>query len=321
MAPKVRGSGLPASPPRRSPRLRRIGPDSGPPTSAASPQVLEDSKASSTSSAAPVSTDSDSDLCLTPPVQIPSEVDVLQALKQGTLHRAVSTSMPKLLDLKQSPSFNAETSCKRKASSSHRSEFSTKKPKSSAAAQKSPSRLRPSESAVCKDGCFSPCFANSLARTIFLQTVSARPPVFERPFDLTSLPPLFSTLITRLGWKQVLQSLPRPNLSIVHEFYSNFPDSLPETMDLFASSGGVYVRGLHILFSPTVIRHVLHLPVPSDSAVVQATRFLSDCDMSILVDKLYSSIPRLTPSFLSSGQMDEWFRLLGFLVRTFLHPT
>lgn len=43
--------------------------------------------------------------------------------------------------------------------------------------------------------------------------------------------------------------------------------------------------------------------------------------MPMLVDKLYASPPRITPSFLSIGHMDEWFCLLGFLARTFLHPT
>lgn len=65
----------------------------------------------------------------------------------------------------------------------------------------------------------------------------------------------------------------------MREFYANFPEALPVTMDLFTSSvpppWAIFVRGVYVLFTPTVIRRVLHLPDPSPTAADQAIQFLA----------------------------------------------
>lgn len=237
MAPKMRGSGLPSSQPRRSGRLRRIGPDSGPPTSAAAPQVLEDSTHSVASSAAPLVSDGDH----TPPSKFSIEAALNQAYRDGTLHQVFkdpsSASSPSASSEKSSSPI-VGSSRKRKMSSSSRAHLTAKKRSAPPGPRKFlPKRKQSSSpSAICKDAPSSVCFVSSQARNLYVRTTCARPCVFERPFDFTSLPPLFESLIARLGWTECLSSLPRANLSLVREFYANFPESLPVTMDLFTSS-------------------------------------------------------------------------------------
>lgn len=166
-------------------------PDSGPPTSPAAPQNLEESLDSAASFAAPVSnrtTPSISDGGHSPPVETSFKAAVNQAYKHDTLHQVFRVLASSSLSNVNPDSSKTEaptyphasgSSRKRKISSAKKPQSFIKKPKSVPGVTQSPTRQRASQSAICKGVSSLSSFVDSKAQTLFVNTTSLRPCVFE----------------------------------------------------------------------------------------------------------------------------------------------
>lgn len=167
-------------------------------------------------------------------------------------------------------------------------------------------------------------FVNTEARTLFASCTISRPIVYEKSIEFSTMLPSVKIFVNRLGWVKALESFPRVNLTMVHEFYANFPENISADVKLKSKDPiHVFVRGIHVDISPSKIRQVLSLPQTEKSIMPQVKKFISEVSLDDLAASLYSTAPSepVSECFLSSQYMTEWYKTMGFLARTMLTPT
>ena len=90
-------------------------------------------------------------------------------------------------------------------------------------------------------------FRSNKAMSVFSSVTISRPIIYEKPFDFTNIPPAVKLFVDRLGWVKALESFPRVNISLVQEFYANFPENVPAEIKLRSTDPiMVWVRGVEV---------------------------------------------------------------------------
>jgi hypothetical protein len=148
--------------------------------------------------------------------------------------------------------------------------------------------------------------------------------VFEKSIDFSTMVLFVKNFVTRLGWVKALESFPRVNLTMVHEFYANFPEDITAEVKLRSKDQiHVFVRGIQVDISPSRIRQVLSLPQTEKSIMLKVKEYISEVSLDDLAATLYSTAPTepVSECYLSSQYMSEWYKTMGFLARTMLTPT
>ena len=115
----------------------------------------------------------------------------------------------------------------------------------------------------------------------------------------------------------------RPNISWVREFYANFPSALVRNPVLLSGTPKyVTVRGVKVDISPATIRKVLGLPTPAKGAMKKFDDFKEGLAITDVAVSIASKPPQgvVPPAYLLSSQLNEWGKVMGFLVRTLLYP-
>ena len=166
-------------------------------------------------------------------------------------------------------------------------------------------------------------FVDPAARTLCTSITMSRPVVYERGFDIPSLPHFVEKHIENLGWKQALESFPKVNLSLVYEFYANFSELISCDVKVKSKQPiNVWIRDIHVDISSLAIRKALKLPPTEAGVVSRVKKFINDCSIQFLGDKLYTvgyNEP-VTTSHLFSQYMSEFSKCMSFLVRSLLFP-
>lgn len=244
---------------------------------------------------------------------------------RATKRRSARSSVdPSPADLKSKSAGSSKSTSKKTAPVSLKSSVSKAKRKSSGA--KDTKAPLPPKKRALEVIPIPPLahFVDSAARTLFASCTMSRPVVYEKAIDFSTLMPMVKIFVAQLGWVKALESFPPVNLTLVHEFYANFPEDIPVEVKLRTRDPiHVFVRGIQVDISPSNIRQVLSLPQTDKGVMSRVKTFISEASLDTLATNFYSTAPTepFTECYLSSQYMTEWYKTMGFLARTMLTPT
>ena len=151
-----------------------------------------------------------------------------------------------------------------------------------------------------------------------------RPVVFEKGLALETMPAIVKEKIQELGLVAALEAFPVVNLTIVQEFYANFPVEMTFQVKLKSIEPlNVRVRDKWVNISLPTIRRVLGLESPSRTALKRIREYINTASLPDLANMLYSDPSRCPPpvGFLQSQFMSEMVKVLCFVVRSLLTPS
>ena len=167
-------------------------------------------------------------------------------------------------------------------------------------------------------------FRSNKAMSVFSSVTISRPIIYEKPFDFANIPPAVKLFVDRLGWVKALESFPRVNISLVQEFYANFPENVPAEIKLRSTDPiMVWVRGVEVDIRPARIREVLSLPITEKHTMTKVFQYRDSTTIDHLASLMYYPPPTepLSDPFLSSSLMPEWYKFMTFVARSLLTPT